>query len=53
VLLSRSIPRNKAVLSDTNWTDFAGDVNATGISSTKTNTPSGVRFYRVVKSPSP
>ena len=43
----------KAALTDANWTDVAGDVTATGISSAKTNAPGDARFYRVVESPSP
>jgi len=43
----------KAALTDVNWTDVAGDLIATGISSSKTNTPASARFYRVVESPLP
>ena len=43
----------KSALTDLSWTDIVGDVTATGISSSKTNTPLNTRFYRVVESPSP
>lgn len=43
----------KAALTDVSWTDVVGDVAATGISSSKTNAPTGGRFYRVVESPAP
>ena len=41
----------KSALTDASWVDVAGDVTATGISSSKTNTPPDARFYRVVESP--
>ena len=43
----------KSALADATWTDMAGDVTATGISSSLTNAPPDVRFYRVVESPGP
>ena len=43
----------KSALTDVNWTDLAGDVTATGISSSKSNAPPDARFYRVVESPAP
>lgn len=45
--------QHKSALTDANWTDLAGDVVATNISSARTDTPAGARFYRVVESPGP
>ena len=43
----------KSSVTDSSWVDVAGDVTATAINSSKTNTPLATRFYRVVESPGP
>jgi hypothetical protein len=45
--------QSKAALSDSSWSDVAGDVVANAITATKTNIPGSQRFYRVVESPGP